>query len=197
MLQEMHYKNRRSILKLNCSLKSQPPRLNQYQQAKLQFESYEPTGEGGIISPLLLKQYGASAREAAARSELEKQRIAMSTDNMRTQISVAQSALDQARELLSLRKEQAANLRVKAGLRGILQECWSKSEFSDHRHALARVSDPTRLKADVRIAETQARDIQAGQKAVIDLRGVEIPGRVTSIDPSVVDGTIRVIATHR
>jgi HlyD family secretion protein len=54
---------------------------------------------------------------------------------------------------------------------------------------LARVSDPTRLKAMVRIAETQARDIQPGQKAVIDLRSIEIPGRVTRIDPSVVDGT--------
>jgi HlyD family secretion protein len=146
-----------------------------------------------LYSPLLLKQYGASAKELAARSELEKQRVAMITENMKTQMAVAQSALDQARELLNLRKEQAANLRVKAGLRGILQELLVEVGVQVNIGTpLARVSDPTRLKAMVRIAETQARDIQQGQKAVIDLRSVEIPGRVRSIDPSVVDGTRRV-----
>jgi HlyD family secretion protein len=163
---------------------------SQYQQAKLQYESYEPLAKEGLYSPLLLKQYGASAKELAARSELEKQRVAMITENMKTQMAVAQSALDQARELLNLRKEQAANLRVKAGLRGILQELLVEVGVQVNIGTpLARVSDPTRLKAMVRIAETQAKDIQPGQKAVIDLRSIEIPGRVTRIDPSVVDGT--------
>jgi HlyD family secretion protein len=108
-------------------------------------------------------------------------------------MAVAQSALDQARELLNLRKEQAANLRVKAGLRGILQELLVEVGVQVNIGTpLARVSDPTRLKAMVRIAETQARDIQPGQKAVIDLRSIEIPGRVTSKDPSAVEGTIKV-----
>jgi HlyD family secretion protein len=163
---------------------------SQYQQAKLQYESYEPLAKEGLYSPLLLKQYGASAKELAARSELEKQRVAMITENMKTQMAVAQSALDQARELLNLRKEQAANLRVRAGLRGILQELLVEVGVQVNIGTpLARVSDPTRLKAMVRIAETQAKDIQPGQKAVIDLRSIEIPGRVTRIDPSVVDGT--------
>jgi HlyD family secretion protein len=166
---------------------------SQYQQAKLQYESYEPLAKEGLYSPLLLKQYGASAKELAARSELEKQRTEMIAQNMKAQMSVAQSALDQARELLNLRREQAANLRVKAGLRGIMQELLVEVGVQVQVGTpLARVSDPTRLRADVRIAETQARDIQQGQKAVIDLRSVEIPGRVRSIDPSVVDGTRRV-----
>ena len=166
---------------------------SQYQQAKLQYESYEPLAKEGLYSPLLLKQYGASAKELAARSELEKQRTEMIAQNMKAQMSVAQSALDQARELLNLRREQAANLRVKAGLRGIMQELLVEVGVQVQVGTpLARVSDPTRLRADVRIAETQARDIQPGQKAVIDLRSVEIPGRVRSIDPSVVDGTRRV-----
>jgi HlyD family secretion protein len=166
---------------------------SQYQQAKLQYESYEPLAKEGLYSPLLLKQYGASAKELAARSELEKQRTEMIAQNMKSQMSVAQSALDQARELLNLRKEQAANLRVKAGLRGILQELLVEVGVQVNIGTpLARVSDPTRLKAMVRIAETQARDIQTGQKAVIDLRSIEIPGRVTRKDPSVVDGTIMI-----
>ncbi len=166
---------------------------SQYQQAKLQFESYEPLAKQGLYSPLLLKQYNTSAKELAARSELEKQRTAMIADNMRTQMAVAQSALDQARELLNLRREQASNLRVKAGLRGIMQELLVEVGVQVQAGTpLARVSDPTRLRADVRIAETQARDIQPGQKAEIDLRSIIIPGRVRSIDPSVVDGTRRV-----
>jgi HlyD family secretion protein len=166
---------------------------SQYQQAKLQYESYEPLAKEGLYSPLLLKQYGASAKELAARSELEKQRTEMISQNMRTQMAQTQSALDQARELLNLRREQAANLRVKAGLRGIMQELLVEVGVQVQVGTpLARVSDPTRLRADVRIAETQARDIQQGQKAVIDLRSIEIPGRVRSIDPSVVDGTRRV-----
>lgn len=192
---ESAYKNREVDLQSQLlTQKSQAASIeSQYQQAKLQYESYEPLAKEGLYSPLLLKQYGASAKELAARSELEKQRVAMITENMRTQMTVAQSALDQARELLNLRKEQAANLRVKAGLRGIMQELLVEVGVQvTVGTPLARVSDPTRLKAVVRIAETQARDIQQGQKAIIDLRSIEIPGRVMSIDPSVVDGTRRV-----
>jgi HlyD family secretion protein len=189
---ESAYKNREVDLQSQLlTQKSQAASIeSQYQQAKLQYESYEPLAKEGLYSPLLLKQYGASAKELAARSELEKQRVAMITENMKTQMAVAQSALDQARELLNLRREQAANLRVKAGLRGIMQELLVEVGVQvTVGTPLARVSDPTRLKAMVRIAETQAKDIQPGQKAVIDLRSIEIPGRVTRIDPSVVDGT--------
>jgi HlyD family secretion protein len=192
---ESAYKNREVDLQSQLlTQKSQAASIeSQYQQAKLQYESYEPLAKEGLYSPLLLKQYGASAKELAARSELEKQRVAMITENMKTQMAVAQSALDQARELLNLRREQASNLRVKAGLRGIMQELLVEVGVQVQVGTpLARVSDPSRLKAMVRIAETQARDVQPGQKAVIDLRSIEIPGRVTRKDPSVVDGTIMV-----
>ena len=192
---ESAYENRKVDLEANLlTQKSQAASIeSQYQQAKLQFESYEPLAKEGLYSPLLLKQYGTSAKELAARSELEKQRVVMSTENMKTQLAVAQSALDQARALLDLRKQQAANLRVKAGIKGILQELLVEvGEQVTVGKPLARVSDPTRLKAEVRIAETQAKDIQQGQKAEIDLRTIVIPGRVTRIDPSVVDGTRKV-----
>ena len=176
------------------TLKSQAASIeSQYQQAKLQAEAYEPLWKANLYPELELKRLKTSAAELGARSELEKQRVVMSTENMRTQMAVAQSALDQARELLNLRREQASNLRVKAGLRGIMQELLVEVGVQVQVGTpLARVSDPTRLRADVRIAETQARDIQPGQKAVIDLRSIEILGRVRSIDPSVVDGTRRV-----
>jgi HlyD family secretion protein len=192
---EAAYKNRQVDLEAQLlTQKSQAATIeSQYQQAKLQYESYEPLAKEGLWSPLLMKQYDASAKELAARSELEKKRVAMSTENMKSQMAVAQSALDQARAVLDLRKQQAANLRVKAGLRGIMQELLVEVGVQvSIGTPLARVSDPTRLKAEIRIAETQARDIQQGQKAEIDLRSVIIPGRVTNKDPSAVEGTIKV-----
>jgi HlyD family secretion protein len=192
---ESAYKNRQVDLESQLlTLKSQAAAVeSQYQQAKLQYEAYEPLWKANLYPELDLKRLKTSADELAARSELEKQRVAMSSDNMKTQIAVAQSVLDQARTLLDLRKQQAANLHVKADLRGIMQELLVEVGVQvSVGQPLARVSDPTRLKAEVRIAETQAKDIQPGQKAEIDTRNGIIPGRVTRKDPSVVDGTIKV-----
>jgi len=189
---EATYKTRQVDLESGLlTLKSQAAAAESaYQQAKLQYEAYEPLNKAKLYADLDLKRLKTSADELGARSELEKQRVAISTENMQTQLAVAQSTLDQARVLLDLRKRQVANLRVKAGLRGIMQELLVEVGVqASIGTPLARVSDPTRLKAVVRIAETQARDIQQGQKADIDLRSIIIPGRVTRIDPSVVDGT--------
>ena len=189
---EATYKTRQVDLESGLlTLKSQAAAAESaYQQAKLQYEAYEPLNKAKLYADLDLKRLKTSADELGARSELEKQRVAISSENMKTQLAVAQSALDQARVLLELRKRQVANLRVKAGLRGIMQELLVEVGVqASVGTPLARVSDPTRLKAVVRIAETQAKDIQQGQKADIDLRSIIIPGRVSRIDPSVVDGT--------
>jgi len=192
---EATYKNRQVSLEADLlTLKSQAAAVeSQYQQARLQYEAYEPLNKAKLYPDLDLKRLKTSADELGARSDLEKKRVVMSAENMKTQLAVAQSAVDQARNLFELRKQQAGNLRVKAGLRGIMQELLVEVGVQvTLGQPLARVSDPTRLKAVVRIAETQARDIQPGQKAEIDLRSVIIPGRVTRKDPSAVEGTIRV-----
>ncbi|MGE0128222.1 MAG: efflux RND transporter periplasmic adaptor subunit [Blastocatellales bacterium] len=189
---EAAYKNRKVELESQLlTQKSQAASVeSDYQQAKLQFESYEPLAKDGLYSSLELKRLSTRATELAARSELEKQRIEMSVNNMKTQLDVAQSTLDQSRALLDLRKRRAADLRVKAGIRGVLQELAVEVGQQVTPGAnLARVSDPTRLKAEVRIAETQAKDILPGQPAEIDTRNGIIPGRVTRVNPSVVDGT--------
>src|SRR5262245_15993334 len=95
---------------------------SEYQQAKLQAESNEQLAKDRLVSDLVLKQSRTRAAELAARSELEKQRVAMIAENMKTQLAVSQSALDQARALLELRKQKAGDLHVKAGIQGILQE---------------------------------------------------------------------------
>jgi HlyD family secretion protein len=161
-----------------------------YQQAKLEAEANETLAKEGLVSDLVLKRLRSSAAELATRNELEKKRIAMAVEAMATQLAVSQSALDQSRTLYELRKKQIADLRVRAGMHGVLQELSVQiGQQVAPGTNLARVSDPKRLKAEVRIAETQAKDIQEGQAAEIDTRNGIIPGRVRRVDPSVQNGT--------
>lgn len=158
---------------------------SEYKQAKLLAEANEKLWREKVVADLVMQSSRARADELASRIETEKKRIEMATDNMKTQLAVAQSTLDQSRALLDLRKRRADDLRVKAGIRGVLQELVAEvGQQVAPGTNLARVSDPTRLKAEVRITETQAKDIQSGQKAEIDTRNGIIPGRVTRKDPS-------------
>jgi HlyD family secretion protein len=189
---EAAYNNRK--VELEAQLLNQKAQAatveSDYQQAKLQAEANEQLAKDRLVSDIVLKQSRTRAAELSTRNELEKQRIAMNTEAVKTQLAVAQSTLDQSRALLELRRRQAADLRVKAGIRGVLQDVPVEvGQQVQPGTNLARVSDPTRLKAEVRIAETQVKDIQPGQPAEIDTRNGVIPGRVARINPSVVDGT--------
>ncbi len=161
-----------------------------FQQAKLEAEANETLAKEGLVSDLVLKRLKSSATELATRNELEKQRIKMTTEAMKTQLAVSQASLDQVRTLYELRKKQIADLRVRAGMHGVLQELTVQiGQQVAPGTNLARVSDPSRLKAEIRIAETQAKDIQEGQTAEIDTRNGVIPGRVRRVDPAVQNGT--------
>jgi HlyD family secretion protein len=189
---EAAYNNRK--VELEAQLLNQKAQAatveSDYQQAKLQAEANEQLAKDRLISDIVLKQSRTRAAELATRNDLEKQRIAMNTEAVKTQLAVAQSTLDQSRALLDLRRRQAADLRVKAGIRGVLQELAVEVGQQVQPGAnLARVSDPTKLKAEVQIAETRAKDIQPGQPAEIDTRNGIIPGRVSRVNPSVVNGT--------
>ena len=104
-----------------------------------------------------------------------------------------QSQVDQARAVMRLKQRQRDDLKVRAGLDGILQlvpvEVGQQVAPGTN---LARVANPGRLKAEIKIAETQAKDIQIGQKVSVDTRNGIVAGIVTRIDPSVQNGTITV-----
>ncbi len=168
--------------------------LSDFTQAKLSAEAYEELTKQGLYSELLYKQLKAKAEELGQRNELEKKRIEMNTEAMKTQLAVSQADLDQRRAMVELRRKQVADLRVRAGMSGILQ-LWAVEVGQTVQPGtnLARVSDPSHLKAQVRIAETQAKDIAIGQSAEIDARtGSIIEGRVTRIDPRAENGTVLV-----
>jgi HlyD family secretion protein len=166
---------------------------SEYHQAKLQVEVDEKLVKAGLLSQLKFQLDTMKAQELATRSELEQKRLSVNADNKRAQLAAQQAKIDQLRALYELKKSQVANLRVRAGLSGVLQLV--QVEVGQRVAAgtnLARVSDPTKLKAEIKIAETQAKDVTFGQQAVIDTHNGIIPGHVMRIDPSSVNGTVTV-----
>lgn len=164
-----------------------------YSQAKLTAESNESLYKQGLLPELQLKLSRTRAQELATRNGIEEKRLAINTEALKTQLAVQQALLDQARELAKLRRRQLEELKVRAGISGVLQEVLVQvGQQVEPGTNLARVADPKRLKADVKIAETQAKDIQIGQTATIDTRNGIVPGHVIRIDPAVINGTVTV-----
>jgi HlyD family secretion protein len=152
--------------------------------------------DAGLLSDLDLKQSLATEQELETRFGLEQERFESDTVVLDAQLAVEQAKVDRLRTLWELRQQQVADLHVRAGIHGILQQVLiqegARVAAGDN---LARVGDPSVLKAQLRIAETQARDIQEGQMASIDTRNGIIPGHVVRIDPAVENGTVTVDVT--
>jgi HlyD family secretion protein len=164
-----------------------------YQVAKMESDSYAQLVKDGLYSELQYKQKQTKANELATRNDLEKKRITMTTEAMKTQLAVSQSTLDQRRALVELRRKQVADLRVRAGMHGVLQQLAVEvGQQVTPGTNLARVSDPSRLKAQIRIAETQLKDMRIGLPATIDTRNGIIPGHVTRVDPAAQNGTVTI-----
>ena len=164
-----------------------------FQQARLEREVNEDLAKDGLVSNLVLKQSTVRADSLQTRSELEKKRVSVVDENIRAQLQAQQARIDQLRALYELRREQVDQLRVRAGMNGVLEQVPVEVGQQVAPGAnLARVADPTRLKAELRIAETQARDLTIGQVAQVDTRNGIIPGRVIRIDPAAQNGTVTV-----
>jgi HlyD family secretion protein len=167
-----------------------------FNKAKMQAQMNEALAKDQLVSDLVLKQSQVDAASLGVRDQISKDQLASKADSMRAQIAVQQSLVDQARALLKLTQQQQDELKVRAGLDGMLQlvpvEVGQQVAPGTN---LARVANPSRLKAEIKIAETQAKDIQLGQKAEVDTRNGVVQGRVARIDPSVQNGTRTVDVT--
>jgi HlyD family secretion protein len=162
-----------------------------YNKAKMQFEKDSELFKRGIaVSQLQLKLEQTDADQLAVRDQIARDQIASHDDSERAQIAVQQSTVDQARAVLALTRREHDELKVRAGIDGVLQVVpVDVGQQVAPGTNLARVANPSRLKAEIKIAETQAKDIQTGQKASIDTRNGIVAGIVTRIDPSVQNGT--------
>ena len=164
-----------------------------YRQAQLQAQTDKALYDLGVISGLTYKASRGKADELTTRNKIEDERMTMNEKVIVSQLAVEQTKVDQARALYQLKQQQLAALHVTAGISGVLVDL--PHQVGEHVApgiTLAKVVQPDQLKASLKIAETQARDIQIGQAASIDTHNGVIPGRVQRIDPAVQNGTVTV-----
>jgi len=166
---------------------------SEYRKARLQADADTRLLAEKLIGELIVKQSQVRAEELATRSDLEQQRLEIASASVDAQLAAKQATVEQFRALYDLRRSQKAALTVRAGISGVLQEVPVEvgQEVTPGAN-LARVAQPDKLKAQLRIAETQAKDIEVGQKAIIDTRNGIIDGKVIRIDPAVREGTVTV-----
>ena len=162
-------------------------------QAEYEAELDEKLFKDNLVSELQVRQKQSRVSELRIRHEIEQQRLAIQADSTKATLAAEQADVDRLRTMYQLRQSQVADLQVTAGITGVLQQVEVEEGASVTPGTnLARVGDPTRLMAQLRIAETQARDIVEGQPAAVDTRNGVIPGHVIRIDPSVQQGTVTV-----
>jgi HlyD family secretion protein len=165
--------------------------------AEAEFQADERLAKGGLISNLDFKKAQIAAVELSANFEVEQRRYEFDKRSIEPRMAVAQTDLDQAKAQAELRHSQVDALQVRAGMNGVLQQI--AVEVGQRVSAgtnLARVADNTKLKAEIKIPETQARDIAIGQTAQVDMRnGSIVTGKVSRVDPAVREGTVLVDVT--
>lgn len=142
---------------------------------------------------LMLSRSRITMEQLETRMKLEEERLEVRKKAVEAQLAAKRARVNQQYRLLELRKEKLQRLKVRAGIAGVLQQMEVEvGQLVTPGTVLARVSDPKRLKAALRIAETQAKDIVVGQKALVDTRSMVIEGEVIRVDPAVLDGTVTV-----
>lgn len=166
---------------------------SEYEQAKLQHEVDEKLRAEGIGAEVTEKLSKVKAEQLGIRVRLEEDRTKNAEDSTAARLQAQQSHIDQQRALYDLKRSELDSLHVRAGIDGVLQLL--PVDVGQHvtpSTNLARVADPKHLKAEIRIPETQAKDITIGQPATVDTRNGIVKGQVSRVDPSVQNGTVTV-----
>ena len=162
-------------------------------QASLTLNANEALYEDKLISALQLKQSQGNAAEMKNRLNIAQKQLEISKAGLKSQLAPQEADVNQRKAAYELRLRQLDDLKVKAGMTGVLQVLPVEVGASVAANAqIARVADPTVLKAELRIAETQTKDIRIGQVAEVDTRNGTVPGKVTRIDPASNNGTVGV-----
>jgi HlyD family secretion protein len=165
----------------------------EYHQAKLRADADRELAQEGLIADITMQVSKVTAEELANRDSIEQKRLDISNEAIEAQLAVQKTNVDQARATALLRRNQFRQLKLRAGMDGILQQVPVEvGQRVTPGSNLARVAQPSKLKAVVRIAETQAKDVQIGQKATVDTRNGVIEAHVIRVDPAVQNGTVAV-----
>lgn len=167
-----------------------------YEQARMDAEAREQLAKEQLVSDLERRQAALRAETLKKRVELERKRLASARDSVDARLRVQRATVDQMRALVDLQESRLTSLRVRPGFTGVLQQVPVEAgQRVGPGTNLARVADPGRLKAELRIPETQAKDVEVGQPAEVDTRSGIIAGVVSRKDPAAQNGTVTVDVT--
>jgi HlyD family secretion protein len=163
-----------------------------YTQDQLQAQTDQAQCDLGVIAGIVCSKSKSTAEQLTTQHKLSQEQLSVNEKAIAVQLASSQTKIDQAQAQLDLYEKQAAALHVRAGISGVVAQLPVPLQVGQHVTAgtsVAEVTQLDKLKAALQIAETQARDIQIGQPASIDTHNGIIPGHVTRIDPSVLNGT--------
>ena len=175
-----------------------------YNDAKLAADRDQQLAKLGLIPELDVKLSQNKAEQLQFRTDLEKKRLGIIQQSVEAQLAAQRVKIDQLKAVFELKKQQVEQLRVRAGVTGVLQQLGNAGSAAGTAppleagqnvtagSILAKVAQQDKLKAQVKITETEAKDIAVGQQASIDTRNGVIPGKVTRIDPAAVNGSVLV-----
>jgi HlyD family secretion protein len=164
-----------------------------YSQAQRQSETDKALYDLGVISGLAYKNSKSKADELTTRNNIEGERLDINQKAIQSQIAEQQAKVDQMRALAELKAKQLDALKVRAGIEGVLVDL--PLQVGQHvlpGAMLAKVVQPDHLMAALKVAETQARDVQIGEPALVDTHNGTVAGSVTRVDPAVQNGTVTV-----
>ena len=198
------YENRKADLE--SALLTQESNLatikSNYTQADLDLQANKQLEKDGLVSSLLVKQKQGQVDDLRNRLAVETKRLEISKAGIKSQLAPQEADIAQRKAAADLQARRLDDLKVKAGMHGVLQCVCSNPTTQVERGAqvnpgsnLARVADPSMLKAELRIAETQTKDIRIGQYAEVDTRNGVVKGKVARIDPASSNGTVGVDIT--
>lgn len=166
---------------------------SEFEEARRQLAAHEELARSGLIPPLELSRSRDRVAELAVRVDVEEKRLELFAGSIESQLEVQRQQVTRLRAIAEFQRNQVASMTVRAGSAGVLQELSLEvGQWVMPGMNLAVVVQPGRLKAVVRIPETQAKDVVLNQRATVDTRNGIIPGRVRRIDPAVVNGTVAV-----
>ena len=171
--------------------------LANYDNAKMDLEANENLSSN-LVPAITLKKSKVQAEELKSVLAIEEERLKISADAAAAQLVSQDTKLAQLRGALELKRRQVEGLKIRAGVDGVLQRLGDLTNPLQEGQQLpagalvARVAEPARLKAAIKIPETQAKDVQLDQVAEIDTRNGVIPGHVIRVNPAVENGTVTV-----
>jgi HlyD family secretion protein len=166
-----------------------------WHSAQLKAERDDALVKEGLVAQVDAKISDVTAKELSTRNGIEEKRLSINQESVEAQLAAQKVKVDQLRGEYKLKQEQVEELKVRAGTEGVLQALPVPVEEGQKvvaGTALAKIAQPKKLKAELKIAETQAKDVTFGQPASIDTRNGLVKGKVSRIDPAVLNGTVTV-----